>query len=401
MSNHIKIAPSVHSDLLGKLAEMKKYHPQQDAPTKAAFILALFDPDSPQNPISTYELYNVVPAPLRHFLGAKDQLLDVDFTDQYPEGQKPLKSQQASATAHPETLAQLIHIPEIAEVKKQGNNLVKVGYVNQMPCPRCACSLAAGHVCTLAIDSSAFDAEWATRRDQEYINMSLKIMEESGTHMIEPQSEVPEWTTGKLPRHRLAGQEIYTNPLSVTEKADIIKGFNAHVQPFNKHTNYTATISIKSRDDFFAIGRQTLTPGIPEDEYFEKLKEQETKYSYTIPPGTALLFALQPHGIDPTEIEIEFDETPAMRDLINILGAGATHIKFPISHDLHHKMQESAEITFRTATHKSDHEEASKEKEYKIYNQLNALKVLKAALGTKLTLEVQPPTPKHDNNAAP
>ena len=387
--------------LMSDIRERMKNHPTQGAPTKAVYFEVVWD-CTEQKLVYTRAFYNHVPETL-HFLGAKDQLLDCEYEENFSPDDKPPRYMQASATGHGETASTISYNPYIKDIDINDSRYIKFGIVNQLPCPRCTQNLGLNDLDTLFIDIHSIENEWASRRSDHYM-MSQYLARRAGIHIqtIDPDARLD------IPNDLwIQGADNNDFHLETASSCLILPDYDAnqipfHLQEFLKykpiikpHMHYAAALQIKETGTLY-LQSPVLSKGIGSLMYPEFMQIHETKYSYVVSPITAALIRAQKQGWNPQDMVITTSDIPLMRDIVNAFAANVKTINI-LTDAQKTSIVMDTPLSPKRVEHRSTHQEAGDDKIYYVYDQDSALRLLSEKLGPRFTMS----EPVNDYSHAP
>ncbi len=340
--------------------------------TDAAFLSRIIDGEA--KILDAQQNLNDIPEALKPYFSPMDQLLDTDFADQLPEGQKPLKMQQSSPTVHAETRNILASkIPDDVDAAQ----VFKIGYINNMLCPRCMANVSLWGIDLLILDRHVLDQGWVDHR-RPYVDLSLHIAGAGGI-CLRP-NDVAEDVNDSL--WRPYGQkrdmiDALTFEKDVEEK-QVFENINAANTTLNPLFGYSAAVFVEREGQtYLASASQCLVPGLSVEEYTGQYRGQETKYSVSVSPVTALLILLKRYGFERTDNTVYVTGMPVMRDIINGIAGGTDRFVISIPD---FTSENFAKALDANKDNVREQEHSTNRRTYRIYQKYAALHVISKAV---------------------
>ncbi|MBL8639964.1 MAG: deoxycytidylate deaminase [Alphaproteobacteria bacterium] len=190
-------------------------------------------------------------------------------------------------------------------------------------CPNCAKAITECGITQVYIDHKGFEKDFATRRGQEFQDMSLSIMAQAGIEIYKLNRKLraiepihPPHATAISPEQNPI--EVKKIPMaSCTEFKKII----AAVRP--KHESWGAALARNRDGDIFSLVASThLAVGFAEQILQEKTSVASQKYSYLMTPLNRLICGAIKHGLSILDDYIFLAQLPTPREMVNAVGAG-------------------------------------------------------------------------------
>ncbi|HRK98032.1 MAG TPA: deoxycytidylate deaminase [Alphaproteobacteria bacterium] len=230
----------------------------------------------------------------------------------------------SSGTVHAEVNC-LLHFPE----KTQGTEIA----ITDPCCPNCAKCISESGIKTVYIDHKGFAKDFATRRGDEFKDMSLSIMAHAGINIYEINRK--EKTISVIHQSK----ENYTppedNPIKIVEQEQLPteKNFLALIHAVKiKHASWGCAFARDKNGKIYSLVASTHAAIGYSQECFEKNGEptpdtqRNKKYSFYINPLNRLLFGAAKHGLKIMDDYIWTSTIPTSREMVNLIGAGYTKL---------------------------------------------------------------------------
>ncbi len=222
----------------------------------------------------------------------------------------------ASGTIHAET-ACILTAP-----KTDGASL----FVTDPFCPNCAKNMAEAGIRTITIDHKGFAKDFATRRNNEFLSMSLRIAAKAGIAVYEinrkeetlsPIQIVPE---GYAPREeRPVKVETIETGLEGPSLAEIVRR--------QSHSKRRFAAAIARAENGSAFGLTAFSHpaiGFSYEADKEELGQARGKYSFMLEPVNRLLMNAARRGLKLLDGLVYSSQVPTAREMVNLVGAGMT-----------------------------------------------------------------------------
>ncbi len=226
-----------------------------------------------------------------------------------------VKIGNASGTVHAET-ACLLHAPFAT---KGG-----IMFSTDPSCPNCAKNMAEAGIKHLYIDHKGFEKYYAQKRMEDFESLTLPICRAAGINVtrvfrkeerLEPLVEV---APGYVP--------VDYAPAVIEEHTSIAHPLKEMPNATSAHTRSFASCKIKygGKQGFYHV-TVTIGPslGMPDD---GELDSAESKYNTLMQPINRLLMTAAREGFEILPDSVYSSRIPSSRELVNLIGAGITHL---------------------------------------------------------------------------
>lgn len=400
--------------IMQEIEHHKLNHPEAPMGTVTKAVSAKIFWDKDGNIIGRRMSANRMPSGLSAQFKPLDQLLDTDFAENL--NTEPSKQQQSSATRHAEVNECLVGDPPDLDYDDIAKRSILIG---QIPCPRCCEVIALSDVDEVMLAPDVFSEEWSLRRGAPYNPMSFEILMRAGVKIVICNPDDPRKSVEITPE-LLAKQGINIPPDSMKERnnydpegfriyradglfmaphdlaVDALENYGTH-SPYLDYAAYASFTNAHDGKNYIAVCPPLLTPGFSHEEYQERLQSEESKYSYIIPPMTALKACLRRANIPVKNLSIGTTGQPTMRDVMNVMGPYTQKIHIPLDAQQIQGIQAtSGQPRFKRAHHKTAG------KDYNIYEFHSALGLIrKHSQHTKFTLETKKNGPHNITSHSP
>lgn len=196
-------------------------------------------------------------------------------------------------------------------------------------CPNCAKNIAEAGIKTIYVDHKGFQKDFFVRREHEFKNMSMRIIEKAGISVYEiwrkEERLVPILEVGD---DYVPAQD---NPI------EIDKIVEANSQSFDKLIHQKsqkfagrkiAICLAKDEDDriFGITARSHAAMGYQISEDKEQLFNTDGKYSFKLEPTNRLVMNAPRLGLKIIEGYVYCSQVPTAREQVNMIGAGISKI---------------------------------------------------------------------------
>ncbi|HNQ92063.1 MAG TPA: deoxycytidylate deaminase [Alphaproteobacteria bacterium] len=181
-------------------------------------------------------------------------------------------------------------------------------------CPNCAKAIAESGIKKLYIDHKGFQKDFATRRGEEFKDMSLSIMAHAGIAIYKinrkEQTLAPifEPDSSYIPPE---DNPIEIKPGGSTDLQTLIN--SVHV----KHERWGCALATDKDGSKFSLVASTH----PAIGYSGDTPDTEGKYDFYLEPLSRLLFGAARHGLKLIDGQIWVSTLPTPRELVNFVGA--------------------------------------------------------------------------------
>lgn len=194
-------------------------------------------------------------------------------------------------------------------------------FVTDPPCPNCVKNMAEAGISALYIDHKGFAKDWASRRGEDFRDMSLRICEKAGISVykifrkesrVEPILEIP---PGYKPIiERPAKLEIFSAPMDN-------KNFLHEIERLTKQY-YRRAFAVA------VAGKILISAEIHPIAGFtaEVAGKREGKYTYELQPVNRILMTAARKGLRISPGFLYSSRVPTAREQVNMLGAGLSKI---------------------------------------------------------------------------
>jgi deoxycytidylate deaminase len=189
-------------------------------------------------------------------------------------------------------------------------------------CPNCAKAIVEAGIAHVYIDHKGLDKDFATRRGDEFENLSLFMMEKAGIDvsiLYRKDNKIEPLLQSKIKTRSAGASDIeffdIANDLSLE---DMMYNFRNR-QPHGAWA--CARISEPSGKLSGILVFEALPHGITPQEFEEK-KNFSEKYALTIDPVNRLCFYLKRKGLKLADMEIGVNQFPSSRAMVNAVGFG-------------------------------------------------------------------------------
>lgn len=217
----------------------------------------------------------------------------------------------SSGTLHAE-----VHCILDAEFKTEGASLT----ITDPCCPNCAKNIAEAGIKTVYIDHKGFQKDFATRRGDEFQDMSLRILAHAGISIYELNRK--EQTTKELYRPTEGYIPPEENPIEVRPTPAKISDatlLQAAKLVKVKHARWACALAT----DIDGMTWTLVASAHPAIGYtHDKMETPEGKYNFILEPANRILMGAARTGLKLSSGHLWCSVLPTPRELVNLVGAG-------------------------------------------------------------------------------
>jgi dCMP deaminase len=203
-------------------------------------------------------------------------------------------------------------------------------------CPNCAKNMAEAGIRTVYIDHKGFDKDFASRRGDEFLNLSMSICEKAGISVYEIRRKEQKLSPIlEIPKSYRPAEE---NPIQVAlfEKTPSLADFAALVRSARMSASVPeggkfamALAADRNRKIFSLLALPHAAPGFAPDE----AEKSDGKYSVVLEPVNRLLMNAPRRGLELLDGFIYCSQAPTAREQVNLVGAGLSLIVIGNRHE--------------------------------------------------------------------
>jgi deoxycytidylate deaminase len=239
-------------------------------------------------------------------------------TNDWPE---PIKSKigtdtrigNSSGTVHAEVRA-IVAFPE----PTQNTSLC----ITDPFCPNCAKNIAEAGIKNIYIDHKGFDKDFFLRNDDEFADMSLRIVARAGINVYKIERKDNRITPIQIAPDDFIPAE--DNPIKIRE----IGAHCSLTQWINKnriiHPRWGAAIA--HNDDGECFGMMASSHPVVGYTRADVTMEMVGKYNFYLEPLNRLLMGAKKYGLTLDPANIHMAQVPTARELVNFIAAGFDEI---------------------------------------------------------------------------
>lgn len=205
-------------------------------------------------------------------------------------------------------------------------------YITDPLCPNCAKNVAEAGIVAIYIDSKGFSKDFAERRGGHFRSMSLEICEKAGIAVYEINRK--EKTIHRIyePGERYLPPQDY--PVEVLALPP--EGWQSLIAQRTEDaaTHNFALAPVTDREGKIRVlyALPHLSMGYTNADPPNFHESADSKYSFIIGPTNRLLMYAARHGYALDKSAIYTARVPTARELVNLVGAGVTHIAVGDTH---------------------------------------------------------------------
>lgn len=222
----------------------------------------------------------------------------------------------SSAWIHAETQA-LIEAPLTQD---------SVMFLTDLPCPNCVKNMAEAGVRAIYIDHKGFDKDFAQRRGHHFSDMSIKICEKAGISVTKVFRK--EQTLMVLYKPKPGYIPVIEKPASLKplpHEATPVAFQKSIADEYVRYNNRPFALAFaKSPLGMMHIISAEIHPVLG---YTSRtIDEDDPKYSYLLQPINRIIMTSTRFGLKLMGDYIFSSRIPTAREMVNLIGAGFTHI---------------------------------------------------------------------------
>jgi dCMP deaminase len=199
-------------------------------------------------------------------------------------------------------------------------------------CPNCAKNMAEAGIRTIYIDHKGFDKDFASRRGDEFLNLSMSICEKAGISVYEIRRKEQKLSPIlEIPKSYRPAEE---NPVQVAlfDKSPGRADFAALVRSARLPESGKFAMALaadRNRKIFSLLALPHAAPGFGA----EDAEKSDGKYSVVLEPLNRLLMNAPRRGLELLDGFVYCSQVPTAREQVNLAGAGLSLIVIGNRHE--------------------------------------------------------------------
>jgi deoxycytidylate deaminase len=201
-------------------------------------------------------------------------------------------------------------------------------------CPNCAKNIAEAGIKTIYIDHKGFAKDFAERRGDEFMTMSLRVVERAGisVYEINRKEQVITPIITPSPNYRPPEDKpvtLQSSPVTAFDRVVLI-GMAEKFRTIARNVPYAVAwaTGVDGRPRIM-LAPAHVTVGYTEGSTADKLEMADMhsgKYSFVMEPVNRLMMAAARHGLKPDPRLIVSSRVPTAREQVNMVAAGLVNL---------------------------------------------------------------------------
>ncbi len=189
-------------------------------------------------------------------------------------------------------------------------------------CPNCAKNIAEAGIKNIYIDHKGFDKDFFLRNDDEFAEMSLRIVARAGINVYKLERKENKITPIQLaPADFIPAED---NPIKIREISSSCSLQDWIQKNRIIHPRWGAAIAHNDDDECFGM-MASSHPAIGYTRADIKV-EHEGKYNFFLEPIDRLLMGARKYGLTIDPLNIYMAQVPTAREMVNFVAAGYKHL---------------------------------------------------------------------------